>query len=103
MGWNRLFWACNFVLWAEQSVWLKSKQAKPLNTPTNLKVHNSASPLKAFRVTSDTTQKKNLQGGAANEQSRPDPEAESQHHWFSTGNKQKILHSWGEEYSGESL
>lgn len=47
------------------------------------------------------TGKKSL--GRGSERAEPNPEAESQHHWFSTGNKLKIQHSWGEEYSGESL
>lgn len=52
---------------------LKSKQANPLNTPANLKVHNSASPLKAFRVTSDTTQKKIFREGQRMSRTGPAP------------------------------
>lgn len=73
---NSLLWSCNFALWSEASARFKTKQAKPLNTPTNLDVHNSASPLKAFRVTSDTAQKKKiLREGRRVSRAGPAPEA----------------------------
>lgn len=75
-------------LWAEPSVWLETKQAKPLNTLKNLKAHDSDMPLKPFRATSDTTQK-HFFLGRGSERSGSNHEAESQHHWFSIRNKQK--------------
>lgn len=48
-------------------MWFQRKQAKPLNSPTNLTSHNSASPLKPARVTSYTMQKKLQREGLKSE------------------------------------